>query len=48
VVRAHLLAQVGISIDDLSASVIAKPAFQQILQELAALATPASGQEPRS
>ena len=44
VIRAHLLAQTGLNINDLSASVTAKPAFQQILQELAALAAPPGGQ----
>ncbi len=38
VIRAHLIARLGIKISDLSASVTAKPAFQEILQELSALA----------
>jgi hypothetical protein len=46
VIRAHLLVQLGIKINDLSASVVAKPAFQQILQELSALAAPPSVQPP--
>lgn len=40
VLRVHLLVRLGIKIGDLSASVTAKPAFQQIVQELSALAAP--------
>lgn len=46
VIRAHLLGQLGININDLSANVVAKAAFQQILQELSALAVPPSVQPP--
>jgi len=45
VIRVHLIARLGINITDLSASVTAKPAFQEILQELSALAAQQSGHD---
>lgn len=38
VVRVHLLAHLGLNVNDLSSDVSEKPAFQQVLQELSALA----------
>jgi hypothetical protein len=42
VVRVHLLAQLGVRVSDLSARVVAKPTFQQLLAELRELASQAS------
>ena len=48
VMRVHLLAQLGLRVDDLSANVIAKPAFRQILDELSILLAQEHGLKPSS
>ena len=45
VIRVHVLAELGVPIDDLSARVTQKPSFQRVLHELGELTSPAMGSE---